>query len=336
MAVVPVGANVDTVVGVVDSITSVPVCAAIVLAVAYLHNAILKPWFVIYLSVFLLRSALSFWKCTREKSNNFDWSQQKVVLTGGAHGVGLGLLRRISAMGGHIAVLDIAEIPEPILPNTIYYKCDLSDLQQLSMTMEKVKNDMGTATILINNAGTLCPHLIADQSSSDITRVTNVNFIAPMQLTLMLLPGMLASQHAHIVFISSVLAYIGVPQLATYTASKSGLTIFYESLKLELRHRLKANHVKTTIIFPSKIQTGMFEGLQLPQWLSPTLSTDVVVDAILLSLEKGRGGEIYMPAFANLAPLYMFAPQTLRDITSWVAGSIDTMRTFEGCTDQNA
>ncbi|PIA17732.1 NAD(P)-binding protein [Coemansia reversa NRRL 1564] len=280
--------------------------------------------------------ALSFWKNTLEKSNNFDWSQQKVVLTGGAHGVGLGLLRKISAMGGHIAVLDIAEIPEPIPPNTIYYKCDMSDLQQLSITMEKVQNDMGVATILINNAGTLCPKLVGDQNSSDITCVANVNFVAPMQLTRILLPGMLASSHAHIVFISSVLAYIGVPQLATYTASKSGLTIFYESLKLELRHRLKANHIKTTILFPSKIQTGMFEGLRLPQWLSPTLSTDVVIDAILFSLESGRGGEIYMPAFANLAPLYMFAPQALRDITSWVAGSIDTMRTFKGRAYQNA
>ncbi|KAJ2766933.1 hypothetical protein IWQ56_003521 [Coemansia nantahalensis] len=247
-----------------------------------------------------------------------DWAQQVVILTGGAHGIGLGLAQRIGAAGARLAVLDICVRPDALPPNLLYCQCDLADAAQVAAALAKIEAELGTATVLVNNAGTLSPLLVSELSAAEIGRVVGANLAAPMQLTQSLLPGMLRSAHAHIVFVSSALAFIGIPRLSTYTASKAGLAMFYESLRLELRHHHHARHVKTSIFFPSKVQTGLFDGVRMPEWLSPELATDAVVDAIFCALDRAQGGEVYMPAFANLVPLYMFAPQAVRDAVHWI------------------
>ncbi|KAJ2308800.1 hypothetical protein IWW55_000220 [Coemansia sp. RSA 2706] len=327
---VPVGANVDTVASMADFVITSPICVLMATAVAYVQNCWRQMWFIGYMTVVVLRTAVALTSRLGYTPHKVDWGSQVVVLTGGAHGIGLSLLHKLQATGARVAVIDILDVPLEPAKNLAFYKCNLADLSQMYTVLDQIESELGAPTILINNAGTLCPRLVHEQSAEDIDRVLNVNFIAPVQLTRRLLPAMLASPAAHIIFVSSALAYIGVPQLATYTASKAGLTVFYESLKLELRHRLQASHVKSTIFFPSKVQTGLFNGLQLPQWLSPELPTELVADRIFAALDSGHTGEMYMPAFANLVPLYMFCPQWARDIANWAANSIETMRTYKG------
>ncbi|KAI8321238.1 NAD(P)-binding protein [Martensiomyces pterosporus] len=329
---IPIGANVDTVLGMLSVLVSSPVAAFLVGVHAYIWNALTSAWFMLYLAVFLAKAFVSWLKHDGGLRRKIKWDRQVVLLTGGAHGVGLCLLRRLSKTGARIAVLDIADLPEPKLSNVYFYKCNLADTRQLPSIVEKIENDLGAVTVLVNNAGTLCPKLVSEQEFEDSERVINVNFAAPVQLTRMLLPGMLRSPHAHIVFVASTLSFIGVPQLATYTATKAAIALFQDSLKLELRSRLGAHRVHTTALFPSKISSGMFSGTEVPEWLSPVLSPDFVAENIFGALDEARDGEIYLPAYANLTPVYMVLPQLGRAFAHWVAGSLDSMRTFKGYT----
>ncbi|KAJ2716861.1 hypothetical protein H4R19_000385 [Coemansia spiralis] len=329
VAAVPHGANVDTAIGFVDGAVLHPLCAVLVVAVAYQQGSLASPWFVACILVLVTRASVTLWRRLRQPAA-IDWAKQAVVLTGGAHGIGLGLAHRIGATGARLAVLDARARPDTMPPHTVYCQCDLADAAQVAAALARIEAELGTATILISNAGTLSPLLASEQSAAEIGRVLGTNLAAPMQLTQGLLPGMLRSAHAHIVFVSSALAFVGIPRLSTYTASKAGLTMFYESLKLELRHIHHAHHVKTSIFFPSKVQTGLFSGIRMPEWLSPELSTDAVVDTIYSALDCAQGGEVYMPVFANLVPLYMFAPQSVRDLANWATGSVHAMRSYTG------
>ncbi|KAJ2742836.1 MutS protein msh4 [Coemansia sp. BCRC 34301] len=305
---VTVGRNVDTVVGVVSTLVSSPVCALLVAANALMRGSLSSPWMAAYAAVFAARFGSSWLERRRRAAAGpVDWANQVVLVTGGSHGIGLALVRRLAATEARIAVVSIAPMAGPVPPNVIEYLCDLADAEALEQAVDKVERDLGSVTMLINNAGTVCPLLVSEQSAKDIERVARVNFVAPMLLTRRVLPGMLASNgNSHVVFVSSVLAFMGVPQLATYTASKAGLTLFHESLSLELRHRLDAaDRVRTTVVFPSKVASGMFAGLELPQWLSPELSPELVADVIFCSLRDRTGGEICLPVFATLAPLYL-------------------------------
>ncbi|KAI9500102.1 hypothetical protein BX070DRAFT_181438, partial [Coemansia spiralis] len=257
-----------------------------------------------------------------------DWSQHTVLLTGGSHGIGLCLLQRLIERQACVAVLDILDIPIDVPKSVKLYKCNLAELDQVHNTLDIISKDMGDITILINNAGTLSPRLLSEMSAADIDRVMNVNLLAPMHITRRLLPAMLDKAHAHLVFVASMLSFIPVPQLSTYTASKAGVALFYESVKLELKHRLKKDNVKTTAAFPSMVESGMFGGMEIDRVISPVVSPELIANNIFAHLDGGYSGDLYLPFCAKLGPLYMLLPEPGRRLAHWCAGSLDSMRLF--------
>ena len=70
---------------------------------------------------------------------------------------------------------------------------------------------------------------------------------------------MLEKNHGHIVSIASLAGFGGVPQLVDYCASKFGAVGLHDSLFVELT-RNPDNQVKTSVVCPSFINTGMFDG----------------------------------------------------------------------------
>ncbi|KAJ2845772.1 hypothetical protein GGI22_006449, partial [Coemansia erecta] len=254
-----------------------------------------------------------------------------VLLTGGAHGIGLSLLTRLVAAGARrIAVIDIADMPLELPDSVRLYKCDLSSAGQVHATLEGIRADLGDITMLVSNAGTLSPRLLCDMSASDIDRVMGVNLLAPIHIARSLLPSMLAKPHAHLVFVASMLAFVPIPQLATYTASKAGVAIFQEALKLELRHRISNHNVHVTSVYPSKVESGMFGGLELPQWFSPTLAPDLVAHRIFAQMDAGCGGEIHLPLCSRFSALYMLAPDFCRTLAAKAFGTLYAMRSYKG------
>ncbi|KAJ1823155.1 hypothetical protein LPJ56_000189 [Coemansia sp. RSA 2599] len=324
------GLNVDTLCYLAYKALSWPVFPVLMAMFALISDLRLLPLFlsltlaslalVVYLYGFYLPTA------------PIDWSRQTVVLTGGSHGIGLSLLRLLATTeaAARIAVIDINELPDSAPACARLYKCDLGDSCAVETTVECIQRDLGPVTMLINNAGTVCPKLFADNSLADIQRVMAVNALAPMQLTQLVLSGMLRQEHAHLVYVSSVLAFLGVPQVASYNASKAAVAVFQESLRIELERRMDAGHVRVTGVFPSMVETGMFAGTRMPRWLSPRVVPEDVAEWIFWMLHYGRGGDLYMPLYANLAPLYMALPRAGRMFVHWLGGSIDAMRSFRG------
>ncbi|KAJ2553482.1 hypothetical protein EV175_002922 [Coemansia sp. RSA 1933] len=328
---IPVGANIDTVAAIVTGVFTKRACAALITGIAFLNGHLTRKWYVLYCTVFVIAAALSTYQ---RRQTKIDWSQQRVLLTGGSHGIGLSLLARLIAAGTrNIAVIDIVDIPMDHLPDSVkLYRCDLSSAAQLGTTLDAIREEVGDITVLVSNAGTLCPHLLCDMSAADIDRVMGVNLLAPIHIARRLLPSMLQLPHAHLLFVSSVLGFAPAPQLSTYVTSKAGLTAFQESLKLELRHRLEGHNVHVTCIYPSKVESGLFDGLHLPQWFSPALSPDLVAHRIFTQLESGCGAEIHLPLCARLMPLYMLAPDFCRTLVGKLFGSLNAMCSYRGYT----
>ncbi|KAB1256397.1 Epidermal retinol dehydrogenase 2 [Camelus dromedarius] len=123
----------------------------------------------------------------------------------------------------------------------------------------------------------------------EVYRVANQTYKA-------FLPAMIANDHGHLVCISSSAGLIGTNQLADYCASKFAAFGFAESIFLETLAQ-KQNGIKTTIVCPFFIKTGMFEGCTtscpfLLPILEPEYAVRKIVDAILQ--EKMY---LYMPKF---------------------------------------
>ncbi|KAJ2522771.1 hypothetical protein GGI11_001637 [Coemansia sp. RSA 2049] len=316
-----IGANIDTVALVFEILFVHPVCAVAISATAYFSRSVYSAWFGIYVAVFAVVKISAVYQHICRRKTKADWSEHVVLLTGGAHGIGLSLLRMLAAAGARVAVVDITDIPDG-LPSTVRtYRCDLSELDQVHSTLDAITSEMGDITMLVSNAGTLCPQLLCDMSAADIDRVMGVNLLAPMHITRSLLPSMLSKPHAHLVFVASMLSFVPIPQLSTYTASKAGLAIFQESVKLEIQHRLGASsRVKVTSVYPSKVESGMFHGLELPKWFSPSLSPDYAAHRIFAHMDGGYGGEIHLPLCSRFSSLYMLLPSACRSLAGKMVG----------------
>jgi short-subunit dehydrogenase len=138
--------------------------------------------------------------------------------------------------------------------------------------VETATRELGGIDVLVNNAGVMDVGHFEDIPLEEIERHMTVNLVAPMRLTQLALPGMLARGRGHVVNIASLSAKSFPPYIAPYTASKAGLLAFSKSLRLEYR----ARGVSASAIIPGLVtEAGVFEQQRrsVPVTVSPLLGT---------------------------------------------------------------
>ncbi|XP_070337333.1 epidermal retinol dehydrogenase 2 isoform X5 [Equus asinus] len=148
-----------------------------------------------------------------------------------------------------------------------------------------VKREVGDISILINNAGIVTGKNFLDCPDELIEKSFDVNFKAHLWTYKAFLPAMIANDHGHLVCISSSAGLTGVNGLADYCASKFAAFGFAEAVFAETVAQ-KQMGIKTTIVCPLLINTGMFEGCttkfpSLLPVLEPEYAVRKIVDAIL-------------------------------------------------------
>lgn len=161
----------------------------------------------------------------------------RVLLTGASRGIGAELAKALAAKGADLAlVARPSEQLTAIATDTggTAYPCDLSDLSQLPALVVAVEAD-GPVDVLINNAGVSDVGWFLDRTLDEIDQVLTVNLRAPVHLCRLLLPLMVDRGRGHVVNISSMAAVFAPPGLATYGASKAGLSHFTAGLRADLR-----------------------------------------------------------------------------------------------------
>jgi short-subunit dehydrogenase len=262
----------------------------------------------------------------------------KTVLITGA-GMGMGRKHaEIAAQRGakQIVLWDINEdaleqTAEPIRRSGIKtntFRVDVSSVDQIEETSERVLKELGPVEILFNNAGIVTPGDFMSHSARDIDRTIQVNTLGIMHVARTFLPAMVQTPAAHLVNISSASALMPLPYGSVYAASKWAAYCWSESLRIELED-LHPN-VRVTTVCPAFVATGMFEGATAPR-STRFLTTDEIVTAIWKGLEKNKP-IVIAPAMANIVlPLRAFLPLSVFDFLGRkVFKSYSAMKTLQG------
>jgi NAD(P)-dependent dehydrogenase (short-subunit alcohol dehydrogenase family) len=175
-------------------------------------------------------------------------------------------------------------------------------------------NDAAGVDILVNNAGLGWAGPIGEITAEKVGELVAVNLTAPIQLTRLLVPGMVARGRGRVVFVSSIAAATGVRGEAVYSATKAGLVMFADSLAYEL----DGQGVRVSVIVPGVIDTPFFDrrgrpyGRKRPGPQPP----ERVARAIVSCLEHDRGVS-YVPPWMRLpAWLHGAAPGTFRALAT--------------------
>lgn len=112
------------------------------------------------------------------------------------------------------------------------------------------------------------------------------------------MPAMVAANHGMIVTVASFAAYITVPNMTDYGASKAAALSFHEGLTAELKTRYNAPKVRTVVVNQGYTKTPLFEGYHNDSpFLVPTLEPETVAEGIVKMVWGGKSGQVIVPGF---------------------------------------
>lgn len=143
---------------------------------------------------------------------------------------------------------------------TLTFSCDITNRLDIHNMIQKAIDEFGCIDIAICNAGMYFRKLAIDQSIDDVRLIMENNFFGTLNCIYEILPHFLTEKKGHFVVISSLDGKKGLPIDSAYSASKSALTGFLESMRQELHHT--SIHIST--VFPGRIDTPMIENIVLP------------------------------------------------------------------------
>jgi short-subunit dehydrogenase len=212
------------------------------------------------------------------------------LITGAASGIGHALAKSLAQRGWSIAALDLNEPGLVALATELtaqqkrcaWAVADVTRADELHAKVRELEAALGPIDMLIASAGIGIETSGLDLRAADVARVIDVNLIGVTNSIAAVLPGMIARRRGHLVALSSVASFRGLPRLLAYSASKAGLNTFMDGLRVELR----STGVHVTTICPGWIRTPMTAALhgKLPNMLE----LDNAVERMVRAIERKR------------------------------------------------
>lgn len=208
--------------------------------------------------------------------SNFDITGKTALVTGASKGIGRGVALKLAEMGARVVVnyntsLDAAtEVAHAISENggeAIAIQADVSDVDQVSVMVEKVQDMWEAVDILVNNAGIIDDGLLVRMSDRAWERVIDTNLNGTFYCTRAVLRAMIRKRWGRIINIGSVVGIRGNAGQVNYSASKAAVIGFTKALSKELATR----NITVNAVTPGYLETETTAVLNQDQkdyWLS--------------------------------------------------------------------
>jgi len=178
------------------------------------------------------------------------------VITGASSGIGEATARALAAAGFRLALLArradrIQALAGELASGAIAIRSDVTDYDSVAAAADRVKAELGSADVLVNNAGIMLLAPFTPDSHADHRRMVEANLLGAMNVTEVFL-DQLRDGGGDLVNLSSVAGRTARPGNAVYAATKWGINGWSESLRQELQP-----DVRVMVIEPGAVATEL-------------------------------------------------------------------------------
>lgn len=196
-----------------------------------------------------------------------DMMGKVALVTGGARGIGRGIVAGLAGAGANVAIADLradlaeqtaSEVARETGARVVSFKTDVTELAEVRETTGRVLQTFGQIDVLINNAGwdELKPFLQTTPEFWD--KIITINYKSVLNACYAVLPHMVARKTGAVVSISSDAGRVGSLGEAVYAGTKAGIIAFSRTLAREhARDNLRLN-----VVCPGPTQTPLVEEMQ--------------------------------------------------------------------------
>jgi len=261
-----------------------------------------------------------------------DFRGVRTLVTGASSGIGRLLCFRLAHKGARLALVArrVDELEavkseiEAIGGEAIVIPCDVRELEQVKLCVNRAMAHFGNIDMLVNNAGYGNHHAFIDWPLEDIENLVRVNYFGSVYFTKLLLPQMIDMKNGCILFVGSVAGKLSTPDESAYCAAKHAVVGLTGALSLEVED----DGVYVATVNPGAFDTPFFKEADRER-MPPVAKRGMgdpsnLVDHIFRILAKGLHDTTY-PFFPSTGyPVNAIAPEFMRRQVKKV--TLDKMR----------
>ncbi|MFL5580905.1 MAG: SDR family oxidoreductase [Gemmatimonadaceae bacterium] len=254
-------------------------------------------------------------------------TDQVVLITGAARGIGAETARRLAARGARLALVGLepdrlAALAAELGPAHRWWECDVTDQRAVEGAVAGAVEALGGIDVVIANAGIATNGTVAVTPADALVRVVEVNLCGVLRTVSATLPHVTA-RRGYYLLVSSAAAVAPMPGLSAYAASKSGVEMFGNVLRVEA-----ARHgVRVGVAHPCWIDTDLVRDIQhdlssfnealrkLPGPFGTVTTVDACADAFVAAIAR-RARKVFIPR--SIGPLAAIRQIFASPLAEWV------------------
>ncbi len=215
------------------------------------------------------------------------------IVTGAARGIGKATAIALAKEGVNVGLLarteatlkEVAAEVEGLGVKVAYATADISSKEQVDAAIETLKNELGPADILINNAGIATFATVMEMDPEEWKSIIDTNVMGTYYVTRAVLPQLIGKNGGDIINISSTNGLNGAATASAYSASKFAVIGFTESLAQEVRR----NNIRVSALTPSTVATDLALDLNLikdnndSKFIQPEDLAEFIIDQLKIN-----------------------------------------------------
>jgi NAD(P)-dependent dehydrogenase (short-subunit alcohol dehydrogenase family) len=240
-------------------------------------------------------------------------NSQVVLITGGAHGIGAEVARRLHAKGAKLVLTDLDEAALAARSaelggddRVLTVVADVRDLAAMQAAADQAVDKFGGIDVVVANAGIASYGTVLQVDPEAVKRVLDVNLLGVFHTVRAALPSVI-ERRGYVLIVSSLAAFTAAPGMAPYDMSKAGNEHLAHALRLEVADRgvtvgsAHMSWIDTAMVRDSKsdLPTVSEQLAKFPWPLNKTTSVDKCAAAFVDGIE-GRKKRVYCPNWVGV------------------------------------